>query len=1204
MQTLHRLSKWLGFLALAGYVVVAVAFAALRYWVVPNIDRWREPLQRELSALLEDPVELGQVRADMSWSGLRLRLGDTRVRDDQGRLLIRIPSLDLVLAWRDLLGGNARLLNLRAEGVDVALQRDAQNNVTLLGYAIEGDDEGDDDDAVTDIESVYWLSRQGDVQLTNARIRWIDEARNAPPLIFEDVTLAMGARDDDLVFTMTARPPAELGRSFAMQGRLHIPEDVRPQRVQGKLSGRFHVHVQGMRPASWQPWLDVHSALREGEVSWRGWQEMVDGSAGHHVSEIRVSDGRWHMQGAAEVSVETLRLFVQGPWQSIQNFWSEEAAPATQSADASLRVAFETHGLQVDVPDVLTAPLRFDAIALSAGLTHAPDTGLRVGVDRLQLRNPDMDLDVQGSWQQVGAGDLGLVDLHGRFLRAEFSAIERYLPRVVDDDARAWMRNGLLAGRLVDGPVRLAGDLAYFPFGEHPDKGDFEVGGAVEGVVIDYAPAALVGEPGWPRIENLHGHASLHRVELRVRGHTMQMRPEGKPVDFTGVEARINNIEEDSVLEVSGTGRAPAATVLTFLRASPVGASLDNAFVQAQGEGNWQVPLSLHIPLTGTQPIRVAGALEVKDASLSLADTLPTLSNLSGRIEFTESLLKAHDLKGRLLGDVVSISGGIGKGEKGLVFEGRLTSEALADVLGERFKPLLDGATPYRFAIQRSPEGAYDLRLDASLEGLAIDAPAPLGKDAAARRPLQVRWVDRRKGDASLDISLAAGMQARFLHREGAKGPFFHSGAINLNGSAKTDQPGLAIDVTTPHIDLDAWREFTDGFGQAESGAPALPPLRSLRMQAQSATLLGTQLDQMTFTVGRAEGGRWRVDVSSTQTAGTLFWRERDGTIQGDVDAKFERLALGAEHSKEDAAGSKAVAQSPTLAELQREIDFPAIRLQVDRLRLYGRDVGSLSVVGVNETHGRHWTLQELKLASPHGVLHGNGAWRLEGEQRGLTVQAQAEFHDLGAWLDMAGFTDLMGDGKGRVEGRIEWRDVPWQFDRARLNGELSVDLADGRFITLGSRSARLLELLSLQSVKRFATLDWKPGGLLKQGFPFDSVQGRITMHDGILHSENYRVTGPVATIMIAGDVDLPREMLDLYAIVIPNLDVSGAAIAAGLAVNPVVGLGAFLTQWLLKAPLGKAMAVEYRVKGAFDAPEVDEISTRGGGEAGSATQP
>src|SRR5690606_32005623 len=131
---------------------------------------------------------------------------------------------------------------------------------------------------------------------------------------------------------------------------------------------------------------------------------------------------------------------------------------------------------------------------------------------------------------------------------------------------------------------------------------------------------------------------------------------------------------------------------------------------------------------------------------------------------------------------------------------------------------------------------------------------------------------------------------------------------------------------------------------------------------------------------------------------------------------------------------------------------------------------------------------------------------------------------------------------------------------------------------TVNSRSARLLELLSLQSLQRIATFQFNPGSVFKEGFPFDSLTGTLHLNSGVLTTSDYRVVGPVGTINIGGDVNLVDETLRLQATVLPNLDMSGASIAAGIAINPVVGLGAFLTQWLLRAPLAKAMRVQYEV--------------------------
>lgn len=76
--------------------------------------------------------------------------------------------------------------------------------------------------------------------------------------------------------------------------------------------------------------------------------------------------------------------------------------------------------------------------------------------------------------------------------------------------------------------------------------------------------------------------------------------------------------------------------------------------------------------------------------------------------------------------------------------------------------------------------------------------------------------------------------------------------------------------------------------------------------------------------------------------------------------------------------------------------------------------------------------------------------------------------------------------------------------------------------------------------------------------------------------------------------VNIVQERWDLKAVVIPNLDASGAAMVTALAVNPLIGLGAFVTQWVLKQPLARAMTMEYAVTGSWDDPKIDPIDASG----------
>ena len=91
-----------------------------------------------------------------------------------------------------------------------------------------------------------------------------------------------------------------------------------------------------------------------------------------------------------------------------------------------------------------------------------------------------------------------------------------------------------------------------------------------------------------------------------------------------------------------------------------------------------------------------------------------------------------------------------------------------------------------------------------------------------------------------------------------------------------------------------------------------------------------------------------------------------------------------------------------------------------------------------------------------------------------------------------------------------------------------------------------------------------------------------------MIDTRNLGVNSTVAIISIVGGSNLVDETWQLDANVKPNLDMSGAAIATGFVVNPLVGLGALVGQYLLKIPVEKALSIDYIVTGTWDNPLIN----------------
>jgi len=95
------------------------------------------------------------------------------------------------------------------------------------------------------------------------------------------------------------------------------------------------------------------------------------------------------------------------------------------------------------------------------------------------------------------------------------------------------------------------------------------------------------------------------------------------------------------------------------------------------------------------------------------------------------------------------------------------------------------------------------------------------------------------------------------------------------------------------------------------------------------------------------------------------------------------------------------------------------------------------------------------------------------------------------------------------------------------------------------------------------------------------------------------------AMVLAEGSANLPGATQDLRVWVVPDFN-AGAASLAYAVINPAVGLGTLVTQWVLQRPLAEAATREFLITGHWDAPLVTPVDrTRDAHPLpGSATHP
>src|SRR6266850_4137465 len=194
---MKRLARALEVLAWTAFFGLAAALLGLRYWVLPEVERYREDIVALVAATVGQPVKIGRIEA--AWLGLRpqINLADVRIYDAEGREALVLPSVENILSWRSLAYRELRLHSLVIDGPRLSVRRDASGALYVAGIKLAqaGGNGGFSD----------WLLAQGEIEIRNAEIEWRDEKRGAPPLALSAVNLRLRSDAEHHSLGLSAR---------------------------------------------------------------------------------------------------------------------------------------------------------------------------------------------------------------------------------------------------------------------------------------------------------------------------------------------------------------------------------------------------------------------------------------------------------------------------------------------------------------------------------------------------------------------------------------------------------------------------------------------------------------------------------------------------------------------------------------------------------------------------------------------------------------------------------------------------------------------------------------------------------------------------------------------------------------------------------------------------------------------------------------
>jgi len=858
----------------------------------------------------------------------------------------------------------------------------------------------------------------------------------------------------------------------------------------------------------------------------------------------------------------------------------------------------------LEFPGVFEEPqLPFKRLAASIDWRIEPRPGkpaqIEVKVGSLQLHNEDLRGEFDGLWRsgdgepkggknsRSGTRFPGYLELNGRIERAAATRVQRYLPLSVGEGARSYVRDAIRSGEAQAISFKVRGDLAEFPF-DGGRNGQFRIATQARDIHLAYVPAAA-GQPlAWPALEHVDAELIFDRGSMLIRNG----RAKVLGYELNSVNGGIKDLLHKQVLEIEGAGRGPATELLRFVKASPVDEWTSHALSQATATGAAGLKLGLQLPLSDIAHAGVKGEVLLLGNELRIRPDVPLLSNTRARIEFDRKSLTVSAGQARALGGDLTIEGGSQRdGSLRFTAQGVATAEALRRSpelgLAARLAQSASGQSAYRFQLGIK-EGQTEFSVNSSLQGMGLDLPAPLRKEAETALPLRLQTVLQGGNRDELRLELGNTLQAHYLRDLSGETARVLRGALSVQDNLPPlPASGVQLQANLDSLNVDAWQAVAQrlmaGAGASPGGPGGGDALDSgytpnqIGLRAQALLISGRPLSRVVAGLTRVpEANSWRISLDAEQLSGFVELRGARGNQAGRVYARLARLSL----PKQEADSMDQLLDS-------QPGSVPALDIVVEDFELRGKRLGRLEVEASG--NARDWKLDRLQLRHADATLNATGQWLNEsrGQLRRTVLDWKLDVADAGNLLERLGQGRVLRGGKGQLTGQIGWQGSPLSPDYASMGGQLHVALDAGQFLKAEPGVGRLLGVLSLQSLPRRFLLDFRD--VFSEGFAFDGVAGDVKIARGVATSENLRMRGLQAAVLLEGSADLAAETQNLRVLVVPEINAGGASLAYA-AINPAIGLGTFLAQLILSRPMAAANTREFHVTGSWSDPKVDQV--------------
>lgn len=816
---------------------------------------------------------------------------------------------------------------------------------------------------------------------------------------------------------------------------------------------------------------------------------------------------------------------------------------------------------------------------------------------------------------------------------------EHYYPHLLmGQDLVDYLNAAIVDGKVEQALVLFNGPLQSFPFDNH------------EGIFVvdaELTESTFVFDPEWPAIENFSANLNFTNNSMLITGRGGSL----SGVDVTGVEAAIADLSDEQILTVDAHFAETAPQLVTALmNSSPMQGSVGATLAQVVVEGDISGDFSLLLPLNDTDNVVAKGQVYFNDNKVALQAPQMDFTQVNGRLAYNNDVITASDVSLNWRGLPLTLN--VETQQKsdyyhvGIETLAQWQEQQWQTQVPDDLTKYANGDLNWQGQLVlkiMDDDFAYDYQVNSNLKQVQLLLPVPFSKAVDKQMKVNVHafgdelnsTINAEVGDKidfygllnhqQVSFSLAhlvLGKQQLWLPTKG-----FHITADLDNAIYEQWQP-LVLDilssVASEDVNADSKSELVTQIDETKSSRPLLSAPNKINGRIDTLMSYGQRFTDVDFELN-PETNWWLLSLSAKEArARAKFYP--DWHQQGiDLDIDFLQLsddqqqsqadlvtkniandenvsATDAEQAIQDSGNNNKASialnelsqEAPMQEQINRQLNqeifthMPAIKVKCASCKYGLYDFGQVSFTVERENEK---TLLLNKFTAKRGKtdMAFDARWQLGDTTSTTYVKGELNTDNVEREVEKIGYASSIKDSGVAINYDVNWQGGPHDFAMATFDGDLSAKFDDGYLADVDDKGVRILSLLSLQSLVRKLSFDFRD--IFSDGMFYRELKGNFTVKDGVAYTDNVRMKGTAGDLTIIGNTNLNTSELDYRMSYKPNLTSSLPVLAWIATLNPVTFLaGVALDEVITSSVIAE---IKFEVTGNLDEPQFKQVSKK-----------